>query len=236
MRFDGLRLESLAASLDTLPLEGSLDGHLPRVRLSPSILEVDGGGSIRLFGGEVILRDISGRDILSPFPRLVLSADFSGIDLGQVTRRFDVGEMTGILEGSLDDCVLFRGVPVSFRSRLTTVERKGVTQTVDIKAVKNITILGTGQGAASFFDRGLQRFLQRYRYARLGVDVELADDVLLLRGLERRGDTELFLRGRFPFGIDVVNARPGQTVSFQTMVKRLESLDFGGITTSSDPP
>ncbi|MEM9598773.1 MAG: hypothetical protein AAGD06_31185, partial [Acidobacteriota bacterium] len=47
LRFDGLRLESLAASLDTLPLEGSLEGHLPRVRLSPSILEVDGGGSIR---------------------------------------------------------------------------------------------------------------------------------------------------------------------------------------------
>ena len=61
--------------------------------------------------------------------------------------------------------------------------------------------------------------------------MRLERDVLLLRGLESRGDKELFLRGRLPFRIDVVNAQPGKTVSFQAMVGRLKSLDFARATT-----
>ena len=56
-------------------------------------------------------------------------------------------------------------------------------------------------------------------------------DVFMLKGLEHRGDRELFLRGRLPLRIDVVNARPGKTVSFKTMMGRLRSLDFSGATT-----
>ncbi len=37
------------------------------------------------------VRDISGQDVLSRFPKLQLSADFSGIDLGALTRRLDFG-------------------------------------------------------------------------------------------------------------------------------------------------
>ena len=140
--------------------------------------------------------------------------------------------MTGTLRGSLEDCELFRGVPVRFGAHLETVARKGVPRTVDVKAINNITILGTGQGT-NIFDRGLQRFFQKYTYSALGVDMRLDNDVLLLRGLEERGGKELFLRGRLPFRIDVVNAQPGKTVSFQAMVRRLKSLDFGAATSEA---
>jgi hypothetical protein len=106
-----------------------------------------------------------------------------------------------------------------------------VRRTVDIKAVNNLTILGTGQGASSVLDRGVQRFLKRFTYAALGVDIHLADDVLRLRGLEHRGNRELFLRGRLPFPIDIVNAQPGGAVSFQAMLRRLRSLDFSQVET-----
>ena len=119
--------------------------------------------------------------------------------------------------------LLFRGVPVRFSARLETVRSEGVPRTLDVKAVNNITILGTGR-RAGMLDRGIQKFFDRYTYERLGVTLRLDRDVLLLRGLERRGDKELFLRGRLPFRIDVVNAQPGKTVSFQTMVGRLKSM------------
>ena len=121
-------------------------------------------------------------------------------------------------------------MPVRFSAHLETLHRKGVPRTVDVKAVNNITILGTGQ-RASLLDRGIQRFFDRYTYQRLGVSLRLNRDVLLLRGLENRDGKELFLRGRLPFRIDVVNAQPGKTVSFQTMVGRLQSLDFARATT-----
>ena len=78
-----------------------------------------GGGekAIGVFGGTVRLKDISGKDVLSPFPSLTLSAEFDGIDLGRLTRRLDFGEMTGILQGSITGCELFRKVPVRCSAR-----------------------------------------------------------------------------------------------------------------------
>ena len=219
----GIRLEKISDELGLIPLEGALDGSLHGVRLSPSRLSVDGGGTIKVFDGTVEVRDISGQDVLSRFPKLQLSADFRDLDLGALTRRLDFGEMTGILQGTLEDLELFRGVPVRFSARLETLHREGVPRTIDVKAVNNITILSTGQ-RAGMLDRGIQKFFDRYTYERLGVTLRLDRDVLLLRGLERRGDKELFLRGRLPFRIDVVNAQPGKTVSFQTMVGRLKSM------------
>ncbi len=230
VELSGIRLETISEQLGLIPLEGALGGRLAGVRLSPAKLSVDGGGEIEVFGGHVRVRDISGQDVLSRFPKITLSADLRELDLGALTRRFGFGEMTGILEGTLEDCELFRGVPVRFSARLETVHRKGVPRFVDVKAVNNITILGTGQ-RTHFLDRGIQRFFDRYTYERLGVTMRLDKDVLLLRGLEHRGDKELFLRGRLPFRIDVVNAQPGKTVSFQTMVGRLRSLDFAGART-----
>ncbi|MEM8933427.1 MAG: hypothetical protein AAGE94_19710, partial [Acidobacteriota bacterium] len=224
LRLDGLDLGRLAADLGLPTVEGRLDGHLPRVRVIGDELRVDGGGTIRAFGGEIALFDLAGREIFSDFPELSFSAEIDDLDLGQLTRRFDVGEMTGILDGRIDECRLFRGMPTAFRARFESVERSGVEQTVDVKAVRNLTILGTGADPGAL-DRGLTRLLSRFRYSELGVEVSLDRDILLLRGLIQRDDKELFLAGRFPFGIDVVNARPGQTVSFQTMVRRLQALD-----------
>lgn len=221
---EGLSLAELAAGAGFLPLEGRLDGQLPRVVVEGEKLEVEGGGRIALFGGEVEIGDISGSDVFSPYPRLRLSARFRDLDLGQITQRFDFGEMQGIVEGEIENCVIFRNVPLSFRARVQSVPRKGVSQTVDVKAVQNLTILGTG-ASTSVLDRGVQRFFKRYYYSRLGMTAELGNDVLLLRGLEERGGKELFLRGRPPFSIDIVNAQPGKTVSFLAMVRRLRSLD-----------
>jgi hypothetical protein len=230
LRLAGLSLERISEDLGLFPLEGRLEGHLPRVRLGADELRVEGGGEFSVFGGTVEVGDISGSDILTPFPRLAFSADLREIDLGQLTRRIEFGEMTGILSGTVTDCEIFRDVPVRCEATFRTVDRPGMRQTVDVKAIENLTILGTGQGT-NVLDRGLRRFLDRYTYRSLGVYLRLRGDELLLRGLEERGDRELFLKGRFPFPIDVVNARPGQAVSFQTMQRRLQSVDLGGART-----
>lgn len=229
LRLSDIELAKVSEALGLFPLEGALDGYLPSARLTPARLRVEGGGEVQIFGGTVRLRDISGRDVLTRFPKLELSADLEDIDLGQLTRRIDFGEMTGLLRGTIEDCELFRGVPVRFGASFETVTRKGVPRTVDVKAINNLTILGTGQ-RSNVFDRGIQRFFKRYTYDRLGVELRLDDDVLLMRGLEHRGDKELFLSGRLPFRIDVVNAQPGKTVSFQAMMRRLRSLDFANVT------
>ncbi len=226
----GIDLGEASRALGFLPLEGTLEGYLPSVRVSPSELSVTGGGQVSIFGGTVEIGDISGRDVLSRYPKLTFSASFWDIDLGRLTRRFDFGEMTGTIEGHVQDCSLFRGVPVRLEAEVRTVERKGVPRTINVKAINNIAILGTG-GRVGVFDRGIHRFLDEYTYEALGIRMSLSNDVFLLRGLERRGGQELLLKGRLPFRIDVVNADPGKTVSFRTMLDRFRSLDFSAATT-----
>jgi hypothetical protein len=59
----------------------------------------------------------------------------------------------------------------------------------------------------------------------------LDNDRFVLRGLERRGGRELFLKGRLPLPIDVVNGNPGRAVSFRSMLERLRALDVAKIRT-----
>jgi hypothetical protein len=224
VRLEDLSLGELADSLGIFPLEGALSGIFPTVRLTENRLSVDGGGRIELFGGEVEVFEISGREILTRFPRFEFSARFDEIHLLDVTRTFDFGEVYGVVQGEIRDCELFRSVPVRCEADLHTVETKGVPRKISVKAIRNISILGSGS-QVGFLDRGLQKFLDTYTYSSIGVQMQLLDDRFLLRGTERRGDRELFVKGRLPFRIDIVNVAPGQTVSFRTMLHRLQNLE-----------
>jgi hypothetical protein len=226
----GIELGEAARAFDVVPLEGRLDGYLPEVVVSPDLLDVRGGGEIAVFGGMVRFGDISGEDILTRFPKLSFSVEFEEIDLLRVTHTFDFGEMSGIVEGHLHDCELFRWVPTRFDAELRTVRRPGVRRSINVKAINNLAILGTG-GRITIFDRGIHKFLDTYTYDALGIRMNLNNDVFLLRGLERRGTRELFLKGRFPFPIDIVNVQPGRSVSFRSMLDRLQSLDISAATT-----
>jgi hypothetical protein len=224
-----ISLAKVAQTLGLPPLEGDVAGRFPRVRFSNGILAVDGTGELTLFGGTVTMREMAGSDLLTRYPRLTFSADWRDIDLAQLTRTFDFGAMSGIVEGQLVDCEIFRDVPIGFRGVLRSVPRKGVPRRISLKAVNNIAIVGTGSGLG-FLDSGLRRFISSYAYHSIGVEMSLSNDHFLLRGLERRGDQELFVKGRFPLRLDVVNVQPGMTVSFRTMIQRLRTLDVTTVT------
>ncbi len=224
VRLQRLRLAELAPALGLPPLEGDLDGHFPIVRVGRERLRVEGEGSLEVFGGRVRLYDIAGEEILSDYPRLEFSADFDGIHLDQLTKTLEFGEITGIARGHVRGCRLFRGVPVRFEGRLETVPRRGVPQRINVKAIHNISILGSGE-RIGILDRGLHRFFDRYTYARIGIEMKLDQDRFLLRGLAHRGGKELFVQGKLPFPIHVVNVAPGQAVSFRTMLERLRNLE-----------
>lgn len=222
---EGLSLEAISELLGLPRLEGKLEGRFPSVRVTARKLEAEGGGDIAAFGGTIRVHGISGRDLFSRYPKLRFSASFEDVDLGQVTRTLGFGEMTGIARGSLEDCEMFRGTPLRFAARIESVPRKGVPQKIAVKAIQNLAILGTG-GPVAVLDRGLRKLFDSYTYEKLGVEMKLEADAFLLRGLARRRGRELFLKGGFPFPIDIVNADPGRAVSFRSMLERLRALDF----------
>jgi hypothetical protein len=221
---DDLELEELSDAFGLFPLEGRVNGEFPAVRLTPERLEVAGGGGIDVFGGRVEIFDISGREVLGRYPRLAFSARFADVHLLDVTRTVDFGEIEGVVEGEIRDCELFRGTPVRCAAEMHSVERPGVSQRISVKAIRNISILGSGN-RVGLLDRGLQSFFKNYTYSEIGIEMTLADDRFLMRGTARRGEKELFLKGRLPFRIDIVNVAPGNAVSFQSMLARLSNLE-----------
>lgn len=227
---EGLSLAAISELLGLPRLEGKLEGRFPSVRVTAEELEAEGGGDIAAFGGTIRIRGVSGRDLFSRYPKLRFSASFEDVDLGRVTRAFEFGEMTGIVRGYLEDCETFRGTPVRFDARIESVPRKGVPQKIAVKAIQNLAILGTG-GPVGALDRGLRKLFDSYTYDELGVEMKLEADAFHLRGLARRRGRELFLKGGFPFPIDIVNADPGRAVSFRSMLERLRGLDFARIRT-----
>lgn len=229
---DKIQLAELSKAMALVPLEGEVVAHFPKVVVTGTTgtFSVEGGGEIALFGGKVKIGGISGADLLTRYPKLTFSATFEGLNLGQLTRTIEFGEIDGILDGYFKDVELFGGVPTRFEAEARTVERKGISRTINVKAINNVAILGTG-GSAGVLNRGVTRFFKKFTYSRLGIFMKLDNDVFELRGLERRGNRELFLRGRLPFPIDVVNADPGRTVSFRSMLDRFQALDLGRMTT-----
>ncbi|RMF74499.1 MAG: hypothetical protein D6738_06135 [Acidobacteria bacterium] len=227
----GLELAELPEGTLPFEVEGRIDARFPDVRIGLDRFEAGGGGTIAVFGGQVRLGDITGRDLFTRYPRVAFDAEFDRIDLGLVTRRVGFGEITGHVDGHIRDCELVGGVPVRFAAELRSSRMRRDRRTVTVHAVRNLTILGSG-GSASALDRGITRFFDRFTYSRLGIAMSLADDLFRLRGLERRGNRELFMRGRLPLPIDVVNADPGRPVSFRAMLERLRSLDLERATTT----
>jgi hypothetical protein len=223
MLVHAIDLAEISKAFGLPPLEGTADGYFPRIELTGPTLKVDGGGGVDLFGGRIDIGEISGEDLLSRFPKIDLSLEFRGIDLERVTRVFDFGSMTGVLDGYARNVELFRGVPTRFDARIESAERG--RERIDVKAINNIAILGTG-GKVSAFDRGIHKFLDTFYYEKLGITLQLVNDVFLMRGLEERGGKELFLKGALPFRIDIVNVKPGQTTSFRSMLERMKAVDF----------
>lgn len=225
VRLEGLDLEELTRAAGLPALSGTVDGSFPRVTFRGDSLDVEGASGLELFGGRVEIGGISVQEIGSGYPRMRFSASFEDIDLLQVTRTFSFGEMTGLVEGELTDCEVVGGVPTAFEFELRTTERRGVSRTVSVKAVNNLTIIGTG-GSTSVLNRGLQRFFDKYTYDRIGIHARLENDRFVLRGLEHEGDRELFVSGRFPLPINIVNVNPGQAIGFRSMLDRLQRIDF----------
>jgi hypothetical protein len=220
-----LSLERISEALGLPELCGEIDGSFPQVTVRGDALTTEGESEVTIFDGRVVFDDVSASDLTSPFPHLEFTAEFEGIDLEQLTQTLEFGRITGVLRGELREAELVGATPVRLLGEMRTVKRPGIPQRLNIRAVNNLTLLGTGSDA-SFLERGLRSLVDTYPYEAIGIAVLLEGDDFVLRGLERRGEKELFLKGRWPLRLDIVNAVPGTRVSYEAMTSRIGNLQI----------
>ncbi len=218
---DGVDLEQLTGELGLATMAGGLDADLGRIRYRGGLLSSEGEASVDAFGGRIRIGEI-GLDFSNvSYPQLTADIDFEAIDLYQLTQTFSFGAMNGIVDGYIHELRLFGTTPAKFTALVES--RLEGRRNISVKALNNLAILSQG-GLSAALSRGVYRFIDFYRYRKIGIACDLERDVFHLRGIARP-DTDRYLvyGGALPPKIDII--APPSAIAFSEMLKRLQRID-----------
>ncbi|MFN2376939.1 MAG: hypothetical protein ABR538_10405 [Candidatus Binatia bacterium] len=221
LRLVGFDLGQLGETFGVAGLAGTLEGDLGRVRVDADAVSAEGSVTAATFGGSVVFSRLHIEHPFGRVPSVGLDAKLSEILLGNVTDFLGVGGVSGVLEGSVTNLVLAAGQPQAFDADLHTVSRRGVSQTVDVRAIQQLGVLGGGDSGS--ITGSLLRVIDRYRYSKLGLRARLRNDVFELRGVETDKGRDYIVKGSLlPPSVSVVSH--SQVVSFSEMLRRIDRI------------
>ena len=206
-------------------VEGTFGAQFSEITLTADSLSARGTARATVFGGKIDMTSLRIEKPLSSVRTIGADFEFEEIDLLTVTEVLEFGSISGIMEGTLKGLEISQGQAAAFVADFQTVKRGGVRQRINFDAVQNITILGTGYGFQAGLGRGFASFFEEFGYDTIGFYCTLKNDNFMMKGKVVRGDTEYFVKGvRIGPQINVINRNPGQTVSFKSMVQRINRI------------
>ncbi|MCJ7809281.1 MAG: hypothetical protein MUP26_03355, partial [Desulfobulbaceae bacterium] len=228
LSFDEIKLQSLLSGIGTFPLEGTLTGILDPVRYEKNAVTSQGEIAAKVFGGKILLSDLGASGIFTSAPVFKLNAHWDDLLLAEMTTDTAFGKIAGVLKGHIRDFEIASGQPQRFNLLLETVKKKGVPQTISIKAVDNIAQIGGGQSPFVGLAGAFASVFEKFPYEKIGIRASLENDMFTINGTIREGGTEyLVKRGSFS-GVNIVNQNPDNRISFKDMVKRIERITHKG--------
>ncbi len=224
LALDGVDLAGLPIATETFKLAGRAWIPPNGLELRPGEIRFRGQVLADLFGGRMTLDDLRLTDPFSAGRRVMFQAEIAGLDLARLTSAVPFGDVTGIVDVSIRDFVLSYGQPESFSLSIQSVPRKGVSRKFSLKAVDNLSVISSGGQAAPPSASWLMKFISGFNYSRIGIACSLRNDVFTLQGTIVEGGVQYLVRRATFFGIDVVNAKPVNTIGFKDMIGRLERV------------
>jgi hypothetical protein len=199
-----ISMTELSRALGWPEFAGKLSGVIPSVRYQDGDLEVGGILLVRVFDGEVTLRNVRLEQPLGVVPRLQLDARANNIDLELLTRAFSFGRIEGRLEGRIDGLEMESWRPVAFDAAFATPGDDRSRHRISQKAVDNISSIGGG-GVGGAVSRSFLRFLKDFPYDRLGIRCRLENGICAMGGVAPAANGYYLVKGRFlPPRLDVV--------------------------------
>jgi hypothetical protein len=98
-------------------LTGKVGADFPRLDISSREIAISGRGEADVFGGKVILRDLSVSNPFTPGRSISLNIDLLDLDLKKLTREVPFGEVTGIIRGEVRNLVITFSQPSGSNSK-----------------------------------------------------------------------------------------------------------------------
>jgi hypothetical protein len=184
--FDGVltpvSMQAISAALGWPSLSGKLSGVIPSVSFSDGVLTVDGNLLVRVFDGEVLVRNLRVEDLFGIWPIVAADVELRNLDLEALTEAFAFGKITGRIEGRIKGLRLENWTPVAFDARFATPESDRSPHRISQRAVDNISDLG-GAGVSGALSRSFLRYFDEFGYKRLGISCQLRDGVCEMGGV-----------------------------------------------------
>lgn len=208
-------------------MSGQLSGRIEGLRWEPGRLAVGGLFHVRIFDGDIQVRDLRVEDLFGLVPQLYADIRIRGIDLAQLTERFSFGKIEGRLDGKIAGLQLEAWEPVYFEAELATPADDDSRHRISQRAVDNLGFIGGG--ATGALSGGLLRYFEDYSYGRLGIRCTLVNGTCHLGGVEDTGDGFLIVTrgGLLPPWIEVRGR--GRSIGWEQLKEALRSVTSGSI-------
>jgi hypothetical protein len=218
-RLTPVSMRRLTRSLGWPEFAGKLSGTIPDVEYAGGILEVGGELLVRVFDGEITLRNLKLEQPFSVVPRLRVDAQVQGLDLETLTRTFSFGRIEGRLDGRLDGLLMESWRPVAFDADFATPADDESRHRISQKALDNITSIGGG-GVGAALSRSFLRFFDDFPYDRLGISCRLENGICAMDGVAPAANGYYIVKGRLlPPRIDVIGY--ADRVNWDSLVAQL---------------
>ncbi|HEX7110910.1 MAG TPA: hypothetical protein VF216_00560, partial [Mizugakiibacter sp.] len=114
----GVDMPSLCRALGWPEFQGKLGGAIPSLRYVDDRVELAGGLSLHVFDGFVDVTNLSAQHPFGDAPSLDADIALRDIDLEKLTGVFDVGKITGRMDGRIAGLKLLQWSPVAFDAEL----------------------------------------------------------------------------------------------------------------------
>lgn len=205
-------------------MQGKISGIIPAVSYQQRNAKLDGTLLIRVFDGNILLKDVQASHLLSAWPVLKADLEFNKIDLEQLTQTFEFGRITGNIDGQINNLVLENWKPTQFDASFKTSSESGKKR-ISQKAVDNISNLGGG-GVAGALSRSFLQFFEDFGYDQLGFSCKLRNGICQMDGVAKANQGYYLVKGGGIPRIDVIGHN--QQTDWNILVDRLISITETG--------
>ena len=218
----------LSAVLPGRGIEGKLEGNLGTINLNVDQASASGELTARVFDGTVKATDLG---VIRPFDtgrRIQGKVLFDHLNLEPLTRLFSFGKISGYVQGTIEHLSFGPEYPERFYLTLKTQEVAGVPKKINVQAIENVSLLGTGWGELGGLRSGINRWFQEYDYREIGLTCSLVEGRVTLRGTIFEDGLEYLVRKPGLIGIDVINRNPENEIDFSDMLERFRRIKKKG--------
>ncbi|MBB5207122.1 hypothetical protein [Chiayiivirga flava] len=217
-------LRQLSAALGWPAFSGTLSGDIPGVRYADSVIDLQGGLTLRLFDGSMRIDALTLERPFGVAPTMTAAIAFDNLDLKPLTGAFGFGEITGRLGGHVRGLRLVDWTPVAFDARFETSTSAKDPRRISQRAVRDLTEVGGG-GIAAGLQAQVLKVFQTFGYARIGLSCTLANDVCRMGGLDGGDGGYTIVEGAGLPRVTVVGHQ--RQVDWPVLVARLKAATEG---------